>query len=229
MTKIIAIGDIHGRDKWKKILEQEQDTDKVVFIGDYFDSWTESDKVILNNFKEILALKESDPDKYILLIGNHDFHYISDEQYSGFRDAAKLENGVCINKAIRDKSLQMAWSHQDYLFTHAGVTTTWAEANGVEGNGIADDINLLFLSNPGAFKFTPGYNNSNTGDDITQSPIWVRPYSLTEDGIKGWLQVVGHTTNKTGIKASDNAFYIDCNLIEYLIINDGQVSVGTVK
>jgi predicted phosphodiesterase len=38
--KIVAIGDIHGRDYWKQIIEQEQDADVFVFVGDYFDSFT---------------------------------------------------------------------------------------------------------------------------------------------------------------------------------------------
>ncbi len=36
--KTIVIGDIHGRTSWKDIIEKEQTWDKVIFIGDYFDS-----------------------------------------------------------------------------------------------------------------------------------------------------------------------------------------------
>ena len=36
--KTIVIGDIHGRDVWKEIVFQEQ-ADRVIFIGDYFDSF----------------------------------------------------------------------------------------------------------------------------------------------------------------------------------------------
>ena len=38
MKKTIIIGDIHGRDIWKNIVAQEQ-ADRVIFIGDYFDSF----------------------------------------------------------------------------------------------------------------------------------------------------------------------------------------------
>ena len=35
--KIIAFGDIHGRDVWKKVLDERIDeVDKVIFLGDYF-------------------------------------------------------------------------------------------------------------------------------------------------------------------------------------------------
>jgi hypothetical protein len=34
----IFIGDIHGRDSWQKIVEQESQADIFIFYGDYFDS-----------------------------------------------------------------------------------------------------------------------------------------------------------------------------------------------
>lgn len=36
--KIVAIGDIHGRDIWEDIVKKEHDADKIVFVGDYFDT-----------------------------------------------------------------------------------------------------------------------------------------------------------------------------------------------
>ena len=36
--KTIAIGDIHGLSIWKDIINKEN-PDKVIFIGDYFDSF----------------------------------------------------------------------------------------------------------------------------------------------------------------------------------------------
>jgi predicted phosphodiesterase len=35
--KTIAVGDIHGRDSWKRLAEQES-FDQIIFLGDYFDS-----------------------------------------------------------------------------------------------------------------------------------------------------------------------------------------------
>ncbi|MDR2052315.1 MAG: hypothetical protein LBP80_02795, partial [Treponema sp.] len=31
------------------------------------------------------------------------------------------------------------------------------------------------------------------GDDVTQSPIWIRPRSLKRDPLAGYHQIVGHT------------------------------------
>jgi predicted phosphodiesterase len=36
--KIVTLGDTHGRDIWKTIVKIEEDFDKFIFIGDYFDT-----------------------------------------------------------------------------------------------------------------------------------------------------------------------------------------------
>jgi hypothetical protein len=75
-VRILAIGDIHGRDSWKDIINDNV-FDKVVFLGDYFDSREEiSGAKQLYNFKEILQFKKYNIDKVVLLVGNHEFHYL---------------------------------------------------------------------------------------------------------------------------------------------------------
>lgn len=70
--KIIVIGDIHGRTIWKDIVKQEFDL--CIFLGDYVDSHygitaEEQEK----NLLEILDFKENNPNKVILLRGNHEY------------------------------------------------------------------------------------------------------------------------------------------------------------
>ena len=88
MSKLIAIGDIHGRDIWKQIVETEQ-PDTVVFVGDYFDSFNIPGIDQIHNFKNIIQWKLDNPQcKVVLLIGNHDFHYMPEaynDRYSGFQ------------------------------------------------------------------------------------------------------------------------------------------------
>ena len=38
MGKLVVIGDIHGRAVWRKIVDDNPDADKFIFLGDYFDS-----------------------------------------------------------------------------------------------------------------------------------------------------------------------------------------------
>ena len=81
--KILIIGDIHSRRFWKKPLEENIDTvDKVIFLGDYCDPYQDEgveykwDDTI-SNFNEILEVKKKYNDKIVLLLGNHDCHYVS--------------------------------------------------------------------------------------------------------------------------------------------------------
>ena len=49
--------------------------DKVVFLGDYVDSFTISNIASYENLKDIIRLKKRDPNKVVLLLGNHDIQY----------------------------------------------------------------------------------------------------------------------------------------------------------
>ena len=69
--KTLILGDIHGRTIWKEIIEKEN-PDKVIFLGDYVDTHQFiSPRDQIENLEEILTYKEKNPDKVILLRGNH--------------------------------------------------------------------------------------------------------------------------------------------------------------
>lgn len=71
MSKILVLGDTHGRTIWKFIIDKEA-PDKVVFLGDYVTTHEGiSAGIQLNNLEDILTFKEDFPDKIILLRGNH--------------------------------------------------------------------------------------------------------------------------------------------------------------
>lgn len=225
--KIIAIGDIHGRDSWKSICEAN-DFDVVVFIGDYFDTRDGiTPRQQVENFREILAVKRYAPDKVVLLIGNHDFHYlrVCDDRYSGYDPILATDAYEALRDAIARKCLQACYVNGEYLFTHAGVTKTWCANNGVGTGNIEASINGLFKENPGALRFTSEARNPH-GDEICQTPIWVRPNSLLADAVDGYVQVVGHTPMNE-IQFAEKVIFIDAiGAGEYLIIEDG---VATAK
>jgi hypothetical protein len=53
-----------------------------------------------------------------------------------------------------------------------------------------EDINRAFADDRNILNF----NGRNPfGDDITQSPIWIRPKSLERQPLDGYSQIVGHT------------------------------------
>lgn len=194
--KYLILGDIHGVEYWKNVIELEN-PNKVVFVGDYLDSFTIGVDKQAKNFENILEYKKSNSDKVILLTGNHDWHY-SDlcspfEQYSGYKHSLKTKVNKSLTKALRNKDIQAAYLIDNYLITHAGVSKTWlsylTEKFG-DYEKIDDFINEALLTSPYLFDFN-GYNVY--GDNKTQGPLWIRPNSLHNDMIEGYIQIVGHT------------------------------------
>lgn len=243
--RTLVLGDTHGRFLWKQIIEQEQ-PDRVIFIGDYFDSYDLSAAEQIHNFKEIIEYKESGKAEVILLIGNHDYHYMSgiDEHYSGYQH----KSAPAINQLIEENKhhLQMAYKLDKYLFTHAGVSSEFMNnVFGIDGwtvDSIADLLNDLFTYKPRTFEFGAMVSYKRLdflnpyGDNTEQSPIWIRPRSLMSANHntlrKQIVQVVGHTqVNKIDVdgKADGNRYwFIDClgTSGQYMIIDDkGEVSI----
>lgn len=228
--KIIAIGDIHGRDLWKYITLNET-FDKLVFIGDYFHSYNIDGEAQIQNFKDILQYKKDNPEKVVLLFGNHEYHYLRavKETYGGYQIPRALYIQELLEDAIKNDLIQMCFAHGKYIFTHAGITKTWCASHDIDLNqDVEQSINDLFK-----WKTVPAFRSTGLdkyGDDITQSPIWVRPNSLLRDHIEGYTHVVGHTEYTSIIFAGKSAIFIDClgTSREYLVIEDEKVTTGKI-
>lgn len=234
--KIIALGDTHGRNYWEEIVSKNVDADKFVFIGDYFDSkeGISAESQILN-FERIIEFKKSNHNKVVLLFGNHDFHYTENvptkNKYSGYQYQHSHLISKLIQNSLQDNLLQMCYRYENILFSHAGISKRWCKIflkiEKVENN-IDILINDLFKTNPKAFEFYMGGNFDFNGDDICQTPIWIRPPSLNIDKLDGFKQVVGHTVQNQ-IDTNNDIIYIDtfekCN--EYLLIEKLHFSVET--
>jgi hypothetical protein len=243
--KTVVIGDVHGRSLWKLIVNQEN-PDRVIFIGDYFDSFEISGVEQIQNFKEIIEYKEKSGKEVITLIGNHDHHYYPEVGYTGTsgyqsRIAPSITQVIDENR----QHLQIAYSFDEFLFTHAGVSPTFMDGEfGEEGwveDNVVELLNDLFKYKPKSFDFN---GTDPYGDNTYQTPIWIRPKSLMavnkkhDKGLKKkYIQVVGHTQVKKldlvgAEKSAGGRYYlIDCQETtgEYLVIQDGELSVGTTR
>lgn len=239
MDKTVILGDTHGRSFWKLIVAKEKPT-QVIFIGDYFDSPDFSAAEQIHNFKEIVQYKEDNPQiEVILLIGNHDHHYfyaVGNTGTSGYQIDSAFQ--ISLELEERKSSLQMAYLLDDVLFTHAGVTPTWLEHVGWGGDKIDDFINDVWKHKPKAFNFYSYEGRADSsGNNIWQSPIWVRPRALMQDGHefkKHFIQVVGHTGQKQidieGKATGGRYYFIDTlgTSGEYLIYEDKKFRGGQI-
>jgi predicted MPP superfamily phosphohydrolase len=246
MKKTLVLGDTHGRSNWKLAIHQEQ-PDRVIFIGDYFDSFEFSGVEQIDNFKQIIQYKENNPQvEVVLLIGNHDHHYFPEIGYTG-TSGYQSKIAPSITQVIDENRhhLQMAYGFENYLFTHAGVSPVFMDqvfgADDWSIENVVVDLNEMFRYKPKAFEFN-GFDAY--GDNTTQTPIWIRPRSLmqvnkkhTKSLKKDYIQIVGHTGMKrldldgTDKFTGGRYYFIDTmeTTGEYLIIQDNKLRTNSVK
>lgn len=196
--KTLLLGDIHGRPIWRKILNKESsDLSRIIFFGDYFDSFNISGIDQIHNFNEIIRFKELTNLEVIMLIGNHDHHYLNvDETYSGYQPTLQHD----IYSVLREnmKHLQITYSFDNILCSHAGISPTWLDEtfDKWDKTTMIDDINELYKYQPKKFNFK---GHDPYGNSKQASPLWIRPPALLksnkgDNGLKSdFIQVFGHT------------------------------------
>ena len=239
--KTLILGDIHGLNTWKSIIAHENDVDQIIFMGDYFDSFYISGVEQLYNFNEIIRFKESSEIPVIMLIGNHDHHYMGvGETYSGYQPAMQWDIQDALRKNMHH--LQIAHQERDLIFTHAGISPVWMDNvfgwAGWSKEDMIEKLNDLYKFRPIAFNFSHT-SFSGTGDSVDQGPLWIRPRSLMkankgDDGLKKrFIQIVGHTQQEsifesftTSEKAMGSRYYVVDTLPSagYAIYEDGKLT-----
>lgn len=235
MSKILVLGDTHGRPFWKEIIEKEN-PDKIIFLGDYVSTHEGiSAEQQLSNLEEILTYKENNPDKVILLRGNHDTQHLGYywAECSGWDGQVW---GVMFQSEFKERFLKLTqWVYIDEelktIFSHAGVSDVWMKNSEIDS---VHDINSLEPSE--LFGFTPNYYGDCYGDSETQPPVWIRPQALCKCNVKGWGQVVGHTPVRTIInvgksaKGKQNIWLCDAlGVKQYLVIDNNEFQPKTFE
>jgi hypothetical protein len=185
----LAIGDPHGRSFWKNYVNE--DFSEYYITGDYFDSFDLSFLKQARNFRELCNAARQDP-RIKLCLGNHDYQYlgmVSGQRYSGFQDNHFFEIHTILEKNI-DLLKVVYVTPDNYIISHAGVSVWFMDTMRKAGAVTITDINKIFNRDRNILNF----NGRNPyGDDITQSPIWIRPKSLEKQALPGYHQIVGHT------------------------------------
>lgn len=193
--KIISIGDLHGEDCWKKIDFSRYD--KAVFIGDYTDSFTVSNTQMLKNLEELIALKKSNLEKYVLLLGNHDIHYMFFPLFrcTGYRkEMQEMFTGLYKDNI---QLFDIAYQYKNYLFTHAGISKKWFKKyesyfKDLNEKSIAECLKDIFNSEHYQILFEIGAKRGGSRTD-TGGIVWADITETQNDYLDGYHQIVGHT------------------------------------
>lgn len=129
MARLLLVPDVHGSHEWEVIKKIPQDSyDYIVFHGDYFDSWVNEWPDQGENFESICAFVRQDTEHRKLLLGNHDWAYIS-----GTKGPACSGNQHCFENEINElitKNLDiidLAFECDGWVCSHAGFSSTWVK------------------------------------------------------------------------------------------------------
>ena len=139
---ILVIPDIHGRKFWRTVINNNIDkVDRIIFLGDYLDPYGDEieenpelmecnsfydSQNLLKMLEDIVSLKKNEPNKYVLLTGNHSDSYI----WSKFNAASRTDyrNWEKYHKFFSQnlEYFNLVWIENDVIFSHAGISEGWA-------------------------------------------------------------------------------------------------------
>ena len=239
--KVFVIPDIHQTNLWVKAAEEAlKDADKIIFLGDYVDSFDSkslenTEWSAENTLLKLIDFKKKNPDKVILLCGNHDFSYLAKSRDGQSVSGHQWKHHDEISKILHDNisSFKAMEVIDDVAYSHAGVSKVWSFAVGAP---TVEKINEKFQNVSEDWFNWNGYYDGY-GNEPQQTPFWIRPNALIysfdkENNMKFSKQVVGHTEMKKPsivdssiIKdMSKDSFLLLCDTLErtgFQWVNDG--------
>lgn len=196
--------------------------DKIVFLGDYFDSDHFSSEEQIHNLQEILKFKESLGNKVVLLLGNHDDMYITrNTMFSSYQEDAADEIRDLFLQNIRN--FQVAYQVGKHLFTHAGITKKWIEELKFEDStfshcAIDRSINYAYFHRWEGFWSKSERFYSSKKRESFYSPLYCFDDVLLTDPLSGYTQYIGHThvpevicrVPRGGEDSWTDIYFLDC-------------------
>ncbi len=200
---LVVIGDVHGMRIWEKIVSKHPNC-KYIFLGDYNDPINKIEDIdVLDNFKRIIQFKHENIDDTVLLIGNHDIHYM------------RRDVGICsrFNIRLEDRLFELFDRYNSYfvnahqegniLFTHAGATEEWFSRSfkAESRDNAAYQLNHLteWQSSTDVLLDCGTYRG---GLHKYSGILWADKREMKYP-LEGYIQVVGHSrVNKIAIKTS---------------------------
>lgn len=243
MKSRIIIPDVHGRHFWRKAVKGLEapghEEDGVVFLGDYVDPYPWEGILpgeAVKELEDIIAFKKRNPDRVVLLLGNHDLGYLDSYICSCRRDsirAGRLKQLFEDNLDLFDMVHIDTYSGKRVLFSHAGIGEGWIRRRQdivcADGHpfhperlnellhGTRSERGLLFRALADASWY-------RGGTDPVSSPVWadVDEYRDGEPLLDGYYHVFGHTLHPGGpIHVGDKGVCLDC--ARAFVMNNGEM------
>jgi hypothetical protein len=199
MTYYNIIGDIHGRRVWENLVQPNMIN---IFVGDYFDPYDRFTYEELRvNFLDIIQFAKTNPGT-VLLLGNHDLHYIHHEFGTSRKDSLH-ENQIeqlFLDNIHMFSGIAFALTDQ-VLVSHAGVTNEWLDMTmypvNVERNArkIAEHVNNVFYSGYVEKTFANGHTEHDWGSTPWDTGLKYFQFGTCAD----WNDVYGDSPTQSPV------------------------------
>lgn len=232
--RTLIIGDLHLQAglilPWIKTVIIQENIQKVVFIGDYFDQWGQcsNDRLYLSELNELLNFNRYGNANGIAidwLVGNHDAPYIlnTPEIYSSDNREVRMQ----IQDGFRMLKPTVTTKVGRFEISHAGLILNRIYKN------------LDFTTPAGYLELDHLNLEDGTSALGYASPLWVRPNELLTSNSYYKHQIVGHTPTRSieHLEGTIEVFNVDTFSLykdlspigdgSVLIVNDDS-SVNTV-
>ena len=250
MSKVLAVGDMHLKQEIilprVDVLAERYEVDRVVLLGDYCDEWRADDDMCMRGLYRLADWVDEGRSSGLrvdVLLGNHDYQYLLGEEGPGTHVALM----GTVRALLIDLEPVIAVENDGFLFTHAGVTDSWAERYLNEPCDAADacvQLNDMYQSSQSEDRCALAACGPGRGGWDTPSPLWADCEELREDPFPGIGQIVGHTPLSTcesgdegfdAFDADERLWFCDTFSLNssmrplgdgsMLLIDDGNVSV----
>ena len=228
--RVLFVGDIHTHNyilNDVNRLDKKYNFYRIVFLGDYVDDWLSSGYDSIETLNKIIELKNSNKDKYILLIGNHEMSYLGFPCSGHQFDAEKgIQDILLRNIHLFDLYYSIDLGDKHYYCTHAGITNSYI--HGVLNRINEEDFYLyktnsyirnLDIINRNKLNYLHLLNKVSSlrgGIDNYSSMVWCDKreheyFSALEEYLIPY-QIIGHTPVTTVSNISNNnldLYFID--------------------
>lgn len=198
--KVLFISDIHGSDQWNQIIADNFfSVDKVIFLGDYLDSFDVMPDYQKDNLKEIIKLKKKYSKKVTLLLGNHDYAYIFNYiGISGYNVYFSHDYKEILDKnwELFDIATGFGQGFNYTLVTHAGLNKSYFDKLVFETSNYLNwnkpiHENLNLLKDKKDLLWIVGRDRG--GVVSYPSVLWADVREIKQDPYPNINQVFGHT------------------------------------
>jgi len=240
----IIIPDVHEKFSRLDYILAEYDTPDTHFVllGDYFDSWTH-DITHVRQLCQWLNQAAVQPEKYTLLLGNHDIQYLVSRRHqcTGYSSDTAATLAMMLTRETLRAFRYHAWIGDDILCSHAGLSQPWVDDAFGVGDAPAltsvseirtwlDECAERFLHSPNSGKLVRGVapetlftavGRARGGMGSSVGGLTWCDWNVEFTPVAGLRQIVGHTISHTGLPVMQGKNWcIDTDLNHVAVVDE---------